>query len=330
MSKTVVIVGVTGIQGSSVADTFLNLPEWKVRGITRNPTGKPAEALAAKGVEIVEADLDDKDSLVPAFENATVIFANTDYFAHFFAAIGSPDLAGSSGPRRYAFDRELEQGRNLAEAAASPKVLKTLQRFVFSSLPEVAKATQGKYKEVYHNDVKAGIEQDIRDRFPELAGRMSSVHIGHYVTNWYIFPPARPQKQADGSFVIERTFSPDLRIPFIYTHKDTGPFVKALVDLPAGTNLLAFGEELTMPEFAKIWGDVLGVKASYRRVSEEQHFQGVPKDLGDELSDTFRYVEEFGYTGRHSNIVTAEQLGVKFPLTSMADYIKGEDWSSVL
>ncbi|KAF8847026.1 hypothetical protein BDZ45DRAFT_544960, partial [Acephala macrosclerotiorum] len=69
-------------QGSSVADTSLCVLEWRVRDVTRNPSSEAAQVLAAIGVEIVKANIDDKLSFFPAFEGATVIFSNTGFFVH--------------------------------------------------------------------------------------------------------------------------------------------------------------------------------------------------------------------------------------------------------
>lgn len=243
-----------------MADTFLRFPRWKVRGITRNPSSPAAQALTAKGVEIIIGDLDDTQSLFPAFEGATVIFANTDFFGHLRDALVSKDISEGSTPNKYAFDREVEQGINIAEAAASPTTLKTLERFVLSSLSDARKWSHGIYTNIYHNDCKAEIIRTIQTRFPELAARMSTAQIGHYVRNWQASPPLAPQKQPDGSFLIQRTFSPEYKMPFVVTHKDTGAFVKALVDLPPRKNLLGVSEHMTWPEWTKLWGDVLGVK----------------------------------------------------------------------
>jgi hypothetical protein len=255
-----------------VANTFLKFPEWKVRGITRNPYGPVAQAMTANGVEIVKGNLDDIQSLFPAFEGATAIFSNTDFFGHFLGALSSEDIPGSRTPNEYAYDRELEQGLNIAEAAAAPTTLKTLERFVLSSLSDAKKWSRGKYTHCYHNDVKAEMIQTIRSRFPQLAVRMSTLQVGHYVTNWKQSPPLRPQKQPDGSFLIKRTFSPEFKMPFVVAEEDTGAFVKALVDLPPGKDLLGCSELLTWPEWAKIWGDTLGVTATFKQVSYEEYF----------------------------------------------------------
>lgn len=288
----------------------MELREWKVRGISRNPSSEAARSLATQGVEVVAGNLNDKSTLVSAFKGATAIYANTDYFEPFRAAMGSPEITGGRSPRKYAYDVEFEHGMNIAEAAVSTEVMKTLTHFLYSTLSDPIKSSNGKYTHVYHNNIKVDVTHSIESRFPDLAARMSAVHIGHYVTNWHAFPPAKPQKQADGSFVIERTFDPEHKIPFIFAHKDTGPFVKALVDTAPGKNLNAFSEELTWPQFAQAWGRVLGVKARYEQVSEEKHFAGVPDALKEELLETFRWANEFGLTGAEGDFLTAKQVSV--------------------
>jgi hypothetical protein len=144
--------------------------------------------LAANGVEIVKADIDDKQSLFPTLEGAAVIFSNTNFFLHLRDRLASGDLAPGRTLNEYAFDHEVAQGVNIAEAAASPAVLKTLERFVLSSLSDARKWSGGKYTTVYHYDSKAEIIRDIQTRFPELAKRMSTLQVGHYVSNWKVFP----------------------------------------------------------------------------------------------------------------------------------------------
>lgn len=57
MTKLITVFGSTGNQGGSVVRAILNHPqlskEWKVRGITRNPNKPDAQAMVAKGVEMV-------------------------------------------------------------------------------------------------------------------------------------------------------------------------------------------------------------------------------------------------------------------------------------
>lgn len=57
MSKKIItVLGATGVQGGSVVKMFLEDPKlsgWAVRGVTRSTSSDKAQALAAKGVEVV-------------------------------------------------------------------------------------------------------------------------------------------------------------------------------------------------------------------------------------------------------------------------------------
>ncbi|KAH7389162.1 putative hscarg dehydrogenase [Cadophora sp. MPI-SDFR-AT-0126] len=322
MSKLIVVIGVTGAQGSSVAKTFLQLPDWSVRGISRNPSSPASQALSALGVQIVQGDLDDKASLLPAFDGAHTIFANTDFFIHMFSALEHPEIASGRDPKIYAYDREIEQGLNIAEVAASPPVIKTLQRFIYSSLADATKWSGGKYTTVYHFDCKVEVIRVIREKYPELAAKMSELQMGHYVENWRAFPPMAPQKLGDGSFVMRRPNAAGLRLPFVVARKDTGEFVKALVDLPVGT-------AMTMPQFMEIWGKVHGVKVAYEQVSYDEFFEGVPTILKEEIGDSFKFIEDFGITGGDPDVLTTAQLDHKLKLTTIEEWIRSEDWSSL-
>ena len=68
MSKLVVVVGATGGQGGSVVSWLLDHTPYLVRGLTRDVNRAQARSLEARGVNMVEADLDDETSLTTAFE----------------------------------------------------------------------------------------------------------------------------------------------------------------------------------------------------------------------------------------------------------------------
>lgn len=78
--KLVTVYGSTGNQGGSVARSLLadKSAAFTVRGITRNPAGDAAKALAAAGAEVVKADGKAKDQLVAAFAGSWAVFANTN------------------------------------------------------------------------------------------------------------------------------------------------------------------------------------------------------------------------------------------------------------
>ena len=100
--KIVAIVGATGAQGGGLARAILADPAsaFSVRAITRRPESAPARALAARGADIVAADLDRAETLKRAFDGAHAVFCVTNFWEH-----GSPE-------------RELAQAAAMAHAVA--------------------------------------------------------------------------------------------------------------------------------------------------------------------------------------------------------------------
>jgi uncharacterized protein YbjT (DUF2867 family) len=101
--QLLVIIGATGKQGGSVIKSILAdstaAKQFKLRGVTRDASKPASKALIDQGVEMVSADLDDKASLVKAFEGAFGVFAVTDFWAVMDK------------------EKEVQQGKNLADAA---------------------------------------------------------------------------------------------------------------------------------------------------------------------------------------------------------------------
>jgi hypothetical protein len=180
-----VVLGATGNQGGSVVAHFLSLshPPYALRGVTRDPTSPNAVALASRGVEVVAGDFDDPSSLDAAFKDASVIFSTTDYWQA-FASPALRDRAVASGQNIGVYTREYEtqQSKNIIDAAAK---VSTLKRFVFSSLPNVAKLSEGKYTHVYHFDGKAIAEEYARSSYPTLWEKTSVFYAGFYLENYF-------------------------------------------------------------------------------------------------------------------------------------------------
>lgn len=101
--KILVVFGATGNQGGSVINSILNdsktASEFKLRAITRDPSKPNAQALVAKGVECVAADINSKDQIKSALQGAYAVFAVTNYWDKLDAQL------------------EMQQGRNVADLA---------------------------------------------------------------------------------------------------------------------------------------------------------------------------------------------------------------------
>ena len=190
-------------QGASVADVFLNEPNWRIRGLTRDPSKPSAQALTARGIEMVRGDLDHPDTLTAAFSGAHAIYAITDFWQPFFDPWNKEKLKEGQTMNEFCFDLEVRQGKNIADAAAQ---VETLERFVCSSLSDAKKWSKGKYTWVYHFEGKAKVVEYIENQLPELAKKMSVLQIGLYATHWQGSPVVAPAKVEQSHATIARSY----------------------------------------------------------------------------------------------------------------------------
>jgi uncharacterized protein YbjT (DUF2867 family) len=112
----IAVIGATGAQGGGLAQAILadSSHQYALRAITRKPDSPAAVALADAGAEVVQGDLDDRDSLARAFAGAQGVFAVTNFWEHF-----SPE-------------REISQAGHIAAAAREAGV----EHLIWSTLED--------------------------------------------------------------------------------------------------------------------------------------------------------------------------------------------------
>ena len=182
MAKIIAVVGATGVQGGGLARAILADPGsgFSVRAITRDPNKDNAKALAAKGAEVVSANLDDVESLKKAFAGAHGVFGVTNFWEHFSA------------------EKEKAQAKNIADAAKAAGV----KHVVWSTLEDTRQfmsaddkrmpMLQEKYR-VPHFDAKA----EANAFFSGVPSTM--LNTSFYWDNLYMFGLA-PKKGDDGVY----------------------------------------------------------------------------------------------------------------------------------
>lgn len=318
--KIIAVVAATGTQGSSVAHTFLKLPNWSVRCLTRDPTSEKATKLAELEAEIVKADLEDKESLRQAFNGVHAIFLNTDFWHPYRKALAAGTDSLTSAKQGY--DVEVSHGKNAADVAAT---IPTLERFIYSALGPMKAASGGKYSLSYHWETKAYIADYIQS-LSELAKKASFIYIGAYITNPFLYPKFQPES---GGFFSVVPAKKETMMPIINTAQSTGPFVRALVeDEEPGTKLLAYDDCLSLQDVTNVWSASLGkrVKLISMGMEEMSEKMGIPL----EILHGPAFISEYGYCAGLENVIEPSQLKNPVKHQTFEAWLKEQDIGELL
>jgi uncharacterized protein YbjT (DUF2867 family) len=274
--KIIAVVGSTGAQGGGLVDAVLSDPQggFGVRAITRDPSKEKARAIAARGGEVVKADLDDVESLKAAFAGAYGVYAVTNFWEHF------------SG------EKEKAQAKNIADAAKAAGV----KHVIWSTLEDtrnLMKADdtrmpmlQEKYR-VPHFDAKAEA-----DSFFQGAPTTFLV-TSFYWDNLYSFGLA-PKKGADGQY--EWTFPMgDAKLAGIAA-EDIGKVAYGIFkagDQYVGKTVGILGEALTLTEMGQKISAKMGVGPIRYNAVDADLYRSFGFPGADEMGNMFQVYRDF-------------------------------------
>lgn len=276
-NKIIVVIGATGAQGGSLANAMLEDSQggFRVRAVTRNASSEKARALAARGAEVVEADLDDVESLKRAFEGAYGAFGVTNFWEHF-----SPE-------------KELQQAKHLAEAAKAAG----LKHFVWSTLEDTRRwmpldsdrmpTLMEKYK-VPHFDAKGEA-----DAFFQEAGVPTTYLATSFYWDNFVHFGMGPQAGPDGSLAI--AFPMDDKPLCGIAVDDIGRCAYGIFKEGHGTigkRIGIMGESLTGSEIAAAMSRSLGRNISFYPISPEA-FRALDFPGAGDLGNMFQFKRDF-------------------------------------
>lgn len=271
----ITIVGVSGKQGHSAAQTLLQSGRFRVRGITRRLESPEVIALAEQGAELVSIPLNvgHQKAYAEAFRGSDGVFMMTP-------GIAPPET------------HEFELGKQLADAAVEAGV----RHLVFSSLENVDQITNGK-KFAPHFTDKAKVEAYIRT----LPITSSFIYMAFFYTNLMEFYTPVVE---DGTLVFPIYLPKDFKAPFVDPSTATGPAVLEIFSNPekyAGKGLPVIGDIISPQEMVDTFTRVTGRKAvyspTYKREDFLRHFPAFSSNelLVDEIIGMAEYVVEYGY-----------------------------------
>ncbi len=281
--KIIAVVGATGAQGGAHVRAILadrNGP-FAARALTRKRGAEKGQALAAQGVEVVAADIDDEASVERAFAGAHGAFCITNFWEHF-----SPE-------------RELAQATNLARAAKQAGV----QHVIWSTLEDTRKwiplsddrmpTLGGKYK-VPHFDAKGEADQVFRD-----LGVPTTFLLTSFYWENFIYFGAGPQRLPDGSLALVMPMG-DRKLPGIAV-EDIGKAAYAIFKRGRefiGKTVAIAGEHLSGAAMAAALSRALGRRIGYVDIAPEDYRKlGFPG--ADDMGNMFQFNRDFSdyFTG---------------------------------
>lgn len=274
--KIIAVVGATGSQGGGLCRAILDdaAGGFTCRAITRDPGKDAAKALAARGAEVVKADLDDVTSLSRAFSGAYGAYCVTNFWEHLSA------------------EKEKTHARNLAEAAKTASV----KHVIWSTLEDTRKLMspgdtrmpklQERYR-VPHFDAKA--EADAYFYGLPVTFLVTSF----YWDNLYKFGMA-PKKGQDGQYSWAFPMG-DKRLAGIAAD-DIGKAAYGIFTAGQqyiGKTVGIAGEHLTINQLGATLSKVLGIgPVTYHAVEPDAYRQfGFPG--ADEMGNMFQVYRDF-------------------------------------
>jgi uncharacterized protein YbjT (DUF2867 family) len=253
--RLIVVTGATGKQGGAVARSLLDRG-FRIRALTRNPQKPEAQALADRGAEVVQGDMEeDRSAMERALEGAYGVFSVQNYW-------------------ETGYDGEVQQGKTVADAAKAAGV----EHLVYSSVGSAHRQTG-----LSHFESKWEVENHVR----ELALRYTILRPVFLMQNWEMM-----RGMVLGG-TLAQPLDPDKPFQQVAV-EDIGAFAAIAFENPdrwIGREVDLAGDEPTMLEIAETFGRVIGREVSYYQVPWDQF----EEQMGEEITVMYRWFNDIGY-----------------------------------
>lgn len=281
--KVIAVVGATGRQGGGLVEAILaeRTGGFAVRALTRDPHSAAARALAARGAEVVRAELDDEASLRAAFKGAHGAYVMTNFWE---------PRAPEQEQQRSAAAMELDHARNAARAAKEANVSHVIwstladTRAYFGADGGRTPTFEGTYK-VPHADAKADADRFFTDLGIPVTFLQANMYYEAFLDRF------APRRDEAGTLTLALAVG-DARVP-----AQSGPDVgrTALGVFRAGQSLIGrrvsvAGDILTGEQYAATMSRVLGEPVAYRPLDRDV-IRGSGLPGADEVGNMLEYFE---------------------------------------
>ncbi len=231
----ILVTGATGKQGGAVAGHLL-AKGYTVRAMTRKPGDGKARHLALLGADVIYGDFDDPNSLEKALDGVWGVFAVQNTWE-----------AG--------VEREEEQGKRLAEIARK----KGVYHYVYSSVGSANRATG-----IPHFENKYRIEERVKSlKFPSHTILRPVFFMENFTS------PSSKAELLKGKLSFGIRPSTKLQMIAVDDIGAYGLLAFEQHERMKGIELDIAGDELTLPEAARVLGTATGGKIEFVEVAKD-------------------------------------------------------------
>ena len=182
-----------------------------------------------------------------------------------------------------------------------------------------------RFSHVPHFSQKSQLRDYIKEKHPGL--KAIFVEPGFYMQNWQTL--FKPSPSADGTLVFSAPVPPETKL-HLADIEDTGPVVREILKNPdkfVGQDICICGEAIAFGDLSKVFTKVTGKASVSKTVNEEEFRQMLglmPKLAQDDLIESYKWFEEFGYYGRDKDWTTGKQIA---PVKTFEEWLKKTQWS---
>jgi uncharacterized protein YbjT (DUF2867 family) len=290
--KIITVFGATGAQGGGLVRAILadKNSDFSVRAVTRNANSESATKLTQLGAQVVEANIDDVQSIKKAIEGSYGVYFVTFFWEHF------------------SVEKEQQEVMNFIEAAKEAN----LKHIIWSTLEDTRNwmalndnrmpTLQGKYK-VPHFDGKGEA-----DKFFVAAGLPTTFLRTSFYWDNFIHFGMGPKKGEDGNYYI--TFPLDDKKLAGIAAEDIGKCAYGIFKKGSeviGKTIGIDGEKLNGEEMAEKFSKCMNVHVIYNNVSPDTYRSfGFPG--AEDLGNMFQFNRDFNkeFNGARNEVISME------------------------
>jgi len=255
------VFAATGNQGSSVVCSLLE-HGFAVRATTRNQNSESSLALKAKGAEIFQTDLTNREEIKNVLHGAYAVFANI-----------------TTSPQE-----QEKTGKMWVDVA----IEENIQHYIWSGAYNTDKLSGGKYSIPFYM-----VKVRILDYIKEKKLPYTELILGEFMQNYLSFAPQcvegfyefrGPRKSSHETSFIDAAISTGPAVCKILTNREQ--YLEKTVSIEC--------EKITMAKMAEIYSKVTGRKARYVQLSDAEFLSLSAAPWFKFILNMYKFYDEFG------------------------------------